>query len=169
LEEKPKTPTEPLITKNFPKTPESPKSIFIDHNPVILHQNPTQQDNSLSTKKTITKTPEISINEISPEKQEKFLLDSHSKKTDQLKISQPLTLTASQEPKSTQKELILLQKIKLLEEQLRKTTTERNNLKQLAHSEKQRADQAEQQLQTITQQLGQGKTKTEAKIIQPLP
>jgi len=86
-----------------------------------------------------------------------------------LKTSQPLAITTNKEQKPTQRELILLQKIKLLEKQLKQTTTERDNLKQLVQIEKQRADHAGQQLQKISQQLEQERTKNQAQIIQTFP
>src|SRR5437763_10645618 len=79
--EQPKLP----ITENFPEVLKVPKPIFIDRNPVIPNKKPIQQCNSLSTLKTLEKIPGMLIGEISPNSQEKFLLNSHSKKTDQLK------------------------------------------------------------------------------------
>jgi hypothetical protein len=93
-----------------------------------------------------------------------------------LKTNQPLTINANKEQKPAEKELILLQKIKHLEEQLKQTTTERDNLKiekakaeQLAQSEgqrfaetlnkvefeKQRSDQLEIKLKTAAKLLYQ--------------
>jgi hypothetical protein len=140
-------------------------------------------DNSLSTPKLVKKSPEILTNEISPISQEKFLLNSPSKKSDQLKTNQPLPLTANKEQKPTEKEFILLQKIKHLEsslktyqtklretqmevaealqnkgelkEQLKQITTERDNLKQLVQQEKQRADNYQQQLKIVIKSLYQ--------------
>ena len=86
---------------------------------------------------------------------EKFPLNPVSKNSDQLKITQSLALTANQEQKPTKKEAILLQKIKLLESQLKQTTTERDNLKQLLHQEKQRADNYQHQLKVIVRTLKQ--------------
>ncbi|CAG8631985.1 13_t:CDS:1, partial [Paraglomus brasilianum] len=68
--------------------------------------------------------------------------------------------------KPTKRELILLQKIKQLEEQLNQTTTERDNLKQLLQQEKQRADNAEQQLREMRQHL---EPETQSQIIQSPP
>jgi len=59
----------------------------------------------------------------------KFSLNPANKKSDQLKITQPLPLTSNQEQKPTEKEQILLQKIKLLERQLAQVQVENNNLK----------------------------------------
>jgi len=68
-----------------------------------------------------------------------------------------------------------------LEEQLKQTQTERDNLKQLVQSEKQRADHYQQQLKTISQllhqwqklnyyqQLQQEQKEIKAQIIQPPP
>lgn len=80
-------------------------------------------------------------NEISPSSQETFLLNSPNKKSDQLKTTQLLELTANKEQNPTKKELILLQKVKLLE-------------KQNTH------------LKALVQQLQQ-KNETNAQIIQP--
>src|SRR6185369_501385 len=120
-----------------------------DQKPIISNKKPVQQDNSLSTKKVIEKTPQISTNEISLRTPEKFLLNNPSQKSDQLKTNQPLEITAK-------KEAIFLTKIKHLKERLKKTTTERDNLKQLVQQEKelsakqkQRADNYQQQLKTI--------------------
>src|SRR6185312_16102223 len=91
-------PERPLITENFPEKkgiyselsqiPKNPKPIFIDHKPLIPNKNPTHANNSLSIKKTIAKSPEKLINEISPSPQETFLLNSPNKKSDQLKTNQ---------------------------------------------------------------------------------
>src|SRR6185503_18709447 len=151
--------------------------IFIDQKPVFSNKNPTHENNnSLSIKKTAAKTPGMLINEISPGTAEKFLLDSPSKNSDQLKITQPLTLATNKEQKSTKKEQILLQKIKLLEslletsqskltealqsegklkEKLTEIQKENNNLKQLLHQEKARADNYQQQLKVIVKVLKQ--------------
>src|SRR6185436_15512501 len=140
----------------------NPKSIFIEQNPVISHshKNPTHEDNSLSVPKTFKKTPQISINEISTKEPEKILLNYPDKKSDQLKTSQPLTITDNNRDNSAKKEAILVAKIKQLESQLIQTTTERDNLKiekekaeVLAQKEKQRADQLETKLKTVAQIL----------------
>jgi hypothetical protein len=90
------------------------------------------------------------IREISPRTPEKIFLDNTNKKNDQLETNQPLTLiAANKEQKPTEKEAILFQKVKYLDEQLRKTTIERDNLKQLVHQEKQRADNYQQQLKDV--------------------
>lgn len=77
------------------------------------------------------------------------MLDSPSKKTDQLKTNQPLAITDNNRDNPAKKEAILLAKIKLLENQLKQTTTERDNLKQLLHQEKQRANQLEIKLKAV--------------------
>src|SRR5206468_155862 len=109
---------------------------------------PIYQNNSLSTPKTLKKTPQILTNKISPRMPEKFFLNSVNKKNSQLKIIQPLTIAANKEQKPTKKEFIFLQKIKLLEEQLKQTQA-------LAEKEKQRADNYQQQLKTIAKTLYQ--------------
>jgi hypothetical protein len=89
-------------------------------------------------------------NEILPRIPEKFLLNSPSKKSDQLKTSQPLT------QKPTESEVILLAKIKQLEEQLKQVQAENKKLKirkekveQLAQHERKRANQLEIKLKTV--------------------
>jgi hypothetical protein len=145
----------PPTTENFPQVPKSPVPVFIERKPVIPNKNSIGEDNSLLPPKAVKKSPEISTNEISPSSQEKFLLNNPSKKSDQLKITQPLAITTNKEQKPTQRELILLQRIKLLEKQLNQTTTERDNLKQLVQQEKQRAEQLETKLKTTSQVLYQ--------------
>jgi len=142
--------------------PKNPKPTFIEQNPAIPNKNPADADNYLSIPKTLKKPLGILTSEISPTSQEKFLLDNPNKKSDQLKTSQPLPLITNKEQNSTEKELILLQKIKHLEEQLKQTQTERDNLKiekqkfqQLAQQEKKRVDQAEAKLKTISKLLHQ--------------
>jgi hypothetical protein len=145
---KPSQKKKPPITENFPEIPKNFKPIFIVNEPVIPSKKPIQQHNSLSTKKVIEKIKEISTNEISPSTPEKFLLNNPSKKTNQLKTSQPLTLTANKEQNSTKRELILLQKIKHLEKQLTQIKIENKTLTaKLAESEKQKA-----RLETIASQ-----------------
>jgi len=138
----------PPTTENFPETLETPKPTFIVNEPVIPNKKPIQQDNSLSVQKTLKKTSGMLINPISPKKQEKFLLNNPNKKTDQLKISQPLAMTPNKDQKPTEKEFILLQKIKHLEEQLKQT-------QELAEKEKKRADNYQQQLKVIVKSLYQ--------------
>ena len=167
----------PPITENFPETLETPKPIFIDHKPLISNKKPVQQyNNSLSIKKTTAKSSEKLINEIPPISQETFLLNNPSKKSDQLKTTQPLALTANKKQKPTESEAILLQKIKFLEssletyqskltealqskgklkEKLTEIQKENNNLKQLLQQEKQRADNYQQQLKVIIKSLYQ--------------
>jgi len=176
-------PKPPPITENFPEVPKVPKPIFIERSPVILHKEPAGENNSLSTTKTIKKTPGMLISEISLNSQESFLLNSPSKKSDQLKTTQPLPLIANNEKKPTKRELILLQKIKQLEssletsqnkltealqskselkEKLTEIHKENNNLKaknqhlkQLLQQEKQRANNYRQQLKSIVRVLKQ--------------
>jgi len=95
-------------------------------------------------------------NEILPRIPEKFLLNSPNKKNDQLKTSQPLT------QKPTESEVILLAKIKRLEEQLKQVQAENKKLKfgkekaeQLAQHERKRANQLEIKLKTVAQILCQ--------------
>jgi len=118
----------------------------------------------------------MSINEISPGTAEKFLLNPISKNSDQPKTSQSLALITNQEQKPTEREAILLQKIKLLEssletsqsklaevlkskgelkEKLTEIQKENNNLKQLVRQQKQRADNYQQQLKVIVKVLKQ--------------
>jgi len=143
------------FTENFSEVPKNLKSPFTVNQPVIPNKKPIQQYNSLSTPKLTKKTSGISTNEISPRTSEKFFLNTVSKKSDQLKTNQPLPLTANQEQNPTKKELILLQKIQVLEK-------ENNNLKQLVQQEKelsakqkQRADNYQQQLTVIVNALKQ--------------
>jgi len=75
-----------------------------------------------------------------------------------LETSQPLALIPNKDQKPTEREFILLQKIKYLEKQLKQT-------QELAKKEKQRANQAEQQLREISRQLEQGRKKIQAQII----
>ncbi|CAG8560835.1 6112_t:CDS:2 [Paraglomus occultum] len=100
----------------------------------------------------------------------KFPLNPANKKNDQLKINKPLALIANNEEKPAKKEAILLQKIKLLEEQLKYT-------QQLVQQEKQRADQLEIKLKVVGKFLYQQQKinyykqlekEQEAKIEQPL-
>jgi len=98
--------------------------------------------------KLTKKTLGVLTNKVSPRTPEKFFLDSPSKNSDQPKTNQPLALTANNEEKPSKKEAILLTKIKQLEEQLKQT-------QQLVHQEKQRANQAEQQLKVIIKSLYQ--------------
>lgn len=151
-------PKPPPTTENFPETPKHAEPIFIDQKPVVPNKKPIQQNNSLSVPKAVKKTLKISINQTSPSSQEKFSLEKNTnKKSDQLETNQPLALITNKEQKPTAKELILFQKIKQLEEQLKQ--------------EKQRADQLEVKLKQISyyQQLDQEGIKTQAQIIQPSP
>ena len=171
------------IKENFPEILKVPKPLFIEQKPIIPNKNLTHENNSLSVPKTLKKTPEISINEISSNSPAKFSLNLANKNSDQLKITQPLMITATQEQKPTKKELVLLQKIKLLESQLQASQSsletsqnkltealqskgklkekmteiqkENNNLKQLLYQEKARADNYHQQLKVIIKSLYQ--------------
>ena len=171
-------PPKPPITENFPQELKSPDPVFIDRKPLILNKKPIQQCNSLSTPKTLKKTPGMLVGKVSQTSQEKFLLDNHSKKSDQLKIAQPLSITSNQEPKPTKKEQILLQKIKLLEEENNNLKAENQCLKELVYQKKQRTDQLEIKLKAAGKFLYQLKKinyyqqleqKQEAKIEQPPP
>lgn len=155
---KPKLP----IAENFPETPKGSDPIFINQIPVVPNKNPTHADNSLSLPKTLKKAPEELISGISPKTAEKFLLNNPSQKNDQLKTNQSLALTANKERKPTERELILLQKIKQLEEQLKQVQVENKKLKiekekaeQLAQHERKRANQLEIKLKTVAQILCQ--------------
>jgi len=108
-------------------------------------------------KKTLKKTPQISINKISPRTLEKF---SFEKKL----ISEQLPLIVNSPSNSSKKEQILLQKIKQLKEQL-KEVQEKNNVlttklvktEKTVHQEKQRANNYHQQLKVIIKSLYQWK------------
>ena len=102
------------------------------------------------------------ISKISPKIPEKFPLNPVSKKNSQLKTNQSLAIAVNEKQKSIEKEQILLAKIKHLEEQLKKTATERDNLKiekekakALSQIENSRADNYQQQLKTIVKTLYQ--------------
>jgi len=145
----------PPITENFPETLETTKPIFIEKGPVILHKNPIGEDNYLSTPKTSKKTPEILINEISPRTLEKF---SFEKK----QINEQLPLITDNLSDSPKTEKILLEKIKNLEEKLNQVQAENNILttklvtaEKVAHQEKQRANNYQQQLKVIVKSLYQ--------------
>ncbi|CAG8779041.1 16952_t:CDS:1, partial [Cetraspora pellucida] len=156
--------------------------------PVISNKNSIQWGKYLTTSKSIKKSREL-INEISPKPPENFFLTNTSKKNNQAETNQQLALTANKREKITEKEQILLAKIKQLEEQLKQvqaengnltvkltqTENEKSKLELTAIQEKKRADYYEQQLKTTSQllhqwqknnyyqQLEQG---TESKIIQ---
>jgi len=137
--------------------PEVLKPPFPVNQPVISHKNPIYQNNSLSTPKLTQKAPRILTNRISPRTLEKFLLRNPSKKSNQLKASQSLALTADSEEKPTKKEAILLQKIKLLEK-------ENNNLKSKNHHLKALVQQFQERQSLVRDQ----KNETSTQIIQPL-
>ena len=145
----------PPITENFPETLETPKPIFIDHKPLISNKKPVQQYNSLSIKKATAKSPEKLISEISPKTPEKFLLNNPNKKFDQPKTNQPLALITNKEQKPTERELILLQKIKLLEKQNTHLKSENHHLKALVR-----------QFQERQSLVGDQKAETKTQIIQ---
>ncbi|CAG8604740.1 608_t:CDS:2 [Ambispora leptoticha] len=161
----------PPSTENFPEQlPANLEPVIMPIKPAIPVQKPTIKPNS---------PPLISV-------QPKPVKIDYQPKP---KISQSLPLPP------TDKEAILLVKIKQLEEQLKKTQTERDNLttklaqteKQksklelTATQEKQRANYYEQQLKTISQllhqwqklnyyqQLEKQRAEMEAQIIQPPP
>ncbi|CAG8496378.1 11158_t:CDS:2, partial [Cetraspora pellucida] len=100
-------------------------------------KNPTIVDHQPDQTREMRSFVRNEHSQISPPKMKKF-------------FSQPPALTAN-----GKKETILLQKIKLLEKQLTQIQTERDNFKQLAQAEKQRADQAEMKLKTIAKTLYQ--------------
>ncbi|CAG8667929.1 8762_t:CDS:2 [Paraglomus brasilianum] len=126
--------------------------ILVDRKPLIPNKKPIQQCNSLSTPKTLKKTPGMLINGISTKEPEKFLLNSVGKKSDQLKTNQPLIIVANKKGKLTDSEVILLAKIKSLENQLARIQAENNNLKS-----------ENQHLKALVQQFQQ---KTKTQIIQ---
>jgi len=178
----------PPITENFPEILKTPKPLFIVNQPIITNKNPTGEDNSLSTKKIIEKIKEILTNEISPRTPEKFSLNPVSKKNDQLKTSQPLAITTNKKQKPAQRELILLQKVKLLEKENGRLTTklaesekQKAKLEVIVIQEKKRADNYQQQLKIIAktlyqlpkasyyQQLEKEKSEFRTQIIQPPP
>ncbi|CAG8449929.1 9090_t:CDS:2 [Ambispora gerdemannii] len=135
------------------KIPKNPESVFIEQESVISPQKPIQQDNSLSAPNLSKKLPQL-VNAIPPKSQEKFLLANTNKKNDQLQTSQQLILIPNQREKITKTELILLAKIKNLEQQLVQIQTENKSLKS-----------ENRHLKILIQQ---NQLKTEAKIIQPL-
>jgi hypothetical protein len=142
-------------TENFPSIPKKVQPVFIDKEPVIPNKKPTHEDNYSPTQKITQKPPEISTNQISPTTPEKFFLSSVNKKTDQMKTSQSLALTTEQGQKSNKKELILLQKIKLLEEQLKEIQAENDRLRIEKEQEKEKADQLETKLKIAARMLYQ--------------
>ena len=162
-------PSKSPITENFPQVPKTPNPVFIEQKPLISNKQPIQQYNSLSVPKTLKKTPQISVSEISPKILEKFSLNPVGRKSDQLKISQPLAITVNKEQKPTKKELILLQKIKHLKSQLSQIQTknshlsakltqteqEKAKLEVIVIQEKQRANNYHHQLKTIARILKQ--------------
>ena len=127
LENREKEPPEPP-TENFPKIAENLEPIIIRDKPIISAEKPTNQDNSLLTaeqekNRAITNyQPKLLISEISPRPLGKFI----SKKAE---ISEQLPVITGKKTQSTEKEQILLAKIKQLEKQLTQVRAENNNLK----------------------------------------
>lgn len=150
----------PPITENFPQTPKILEPAIKGKKPIVNGKETSQTNNFLlisPTKKSPTITnyqPKAITNEISPKTREKFSLNSIKPKSNQPENSQLLALTANNEEKFNQKEQILLEKIRNLEEQLAKVQTENTNLRS-----------ENKHLKALVQQS----TKTEAKIIQQLP
>jgi hypothetical protein len=175
LENKEKKLPEPT-TENFPQAPKGPEPLFIDQKPVIPKEKPAQQDNSLlnsgeqekkpvitnyQPKSAISKVPsKLERNKV-PVKQKLSLNITNKRK----EISEQLPPITSK----SEKEQILLAKIRNLEEKLKQTQTENENLKidkesykmssqkaeAIAKQEKQRADNYRQQLKTIAKTLYQ--------------
>jgi hypothetical protein len=122
---------------------------IIRDKPIISNKSPIHQDNSLppisaklkSAKTNFQLKPPTS--EISPKTSDKFLLNTGK----QLPL-----ITDREQP--TEKEQILLDKIKYLEEQMKQVQTENNNLKL-----------ENQHLKSLIKQ----DQETEAKILQPPP
>jgi hypothetical protein len=140
----------------FPEIPKNLKPIFIDQKPAINKQKPTKPSNYLPLTKISTKVNEIPL--ITPEK---FLLDNTSKKINQLEINQQLASIPNKREKITEKEQILLEKIKSLEGQLKQVQEENGNLK----FKNRVLVKQNQHLKSLIQQ----DQKTEAKIIQLPP
>ncbi|CAG8764989.1 7301_t:CDS:2 [Gigaspora margarita] len=173
IEDKKEPPKSPSI-ENFPlKTPEP---AIVGDKPIISSKETSQPNNFLlisphkkslaianyqpgkltnETKLLEAQMPQsIAIGQISPKIQGEFSLNSIKQKTDQLENSQLLTITANNERKPTEKELILSARIKELEEQLAQVQAENNHLKV-----------ENKHLKALIQQFPE----TETKIIQPLP
>ncbi|KLL04862.1 MAG: tyrosine recombinase XerD [Mycoplasmataceae bacterium RV_VA103A] len=159
-----------LKVETFSETPKAPKPIFIENKPVISNKNLIQQDNSLSPISAKPKSAKIDfqfkpvISEIQTKPSGKIFLNS--KTNQQSEISQPLALITKQKAPPTEKETILLQKIKHLEEQLKQVQVENGNLKTKNKVLKNLVS-AEQNKHLKA--LAQQSTKAEAKIIQLLP
>ncbi|CAG8720555.1 6125_t:CDS:2, partial [Cetraspora pellucida] len=155
-----------LKVETFSETPKVSKPIFVENKPVISNKNLIQQDNSLSPISAKPKSAKIDfqckpvISEIQTKPSGKIFLNS--KTNQQSEISQPLALITRQKAPPTEKETILLIKIKQLEEQLKQTQTECDNLTAklaqtgaIAIQEKKRADNYQRQLKTTSQLLHQ--------------
>ena len=135
--------------KELPEPPtENLEPDIISNKPVTSAEKPTNQDNSLLTAKTKKKPvitnyqPKALTNEISPKNQGEFSLTSGQ-----------LPLVTSKKEQPTEKERILLTKIKQLEEQIIQIQAENSNLKL-----------ENKHLKALIKQ----DQKTEAKVIQPL-
>jgi hypothetical protein len=119
-----KEPPKLPIKENFPQSPKNPKPNIIKNKPIITAGKPSNKDNSLlktKTEKTSAITnyqPQPLIGEIPLKSSEKFFLNT----SEQL----PVITNGEQ---LTDKEQILLARIKQLEEQLAKSQAENNNLK----------------------------------------
>jgi hypothetical protein len=189
LENKEKKLPEPT-TKNFPQTPKGSKPLFIDQKPVISNKKPAQQDNSLLNSREQEKKPTITnyqpksvISKVLsklernkvPVKQKLFLNITNKRK----EISKQLPPITSE----SEKEWILLAKIRNLEEQLKQTQIDNENLKidkesykmssqkaeVIAKQEKQRADNYQQQLKTIAKTLYQQLEQEQKAQVEQLP
>jgi len=174
----------PPSTENFPTIRKIPEPTFIRNNPAIPTKKPIQQDNLLlisgeQEKKSskIDYQPKPPTSKIQPKpsgEAGKIFLIIDDKKQPEPEISQPLALITSQKEPPAEKEEVLLAKIKQLEEKLKSAEA-------MAAQEKNRADNAEQQLKTIAKtlyqlqktnyykQLEKERAEIEAKIIQPPP
>ena len=151
LENKEKEPPKPP-TENFPqRLPENSEPNTIRNKPIITAKKPSNLDNSLLIAKTEKKPvitnyqPELVISQISPNPPEKFSLTTIANKPP--KISEQLSVI-------TNKEEILLTKIKQLEQKLAQVQTENNHLKL-----------ENKHLKALIRQ----DQETEAKTLQPLP
>ena len=160
LENREKEPPQPpaeIITPSTENLPEQlPKNLEPDitsNKPVILVGKPAEQDNSLlnaEQEKNLAITncqPKSAISEIPSRSPGKFI----SKKTE---ISEQLPVITNKKTQQTEKEQILLEKIKQLEDKLAQVQAENSNLKT-----------ENQYLKALIKQ----NQKTEAKILQPPP
>jgi hypothetical protein len=113
----------PPIEGNFPKMPKNPDSDIVKNKPLIIAKKPGNKDNLLLiTEKeknpAIIYQSKVEIGEIPPKKPEKFFLNN----SEQLPL-----ITNGEQP--TDKEQILLTRIKQLEKELAKVQAENNHLK----------------------------------------